>query len=229
MLTQKLLQLATVGAEWVLWLLILISVISLGTVVERLWWFYRHRCDVDLLMPKLMAKLRMGDQAGAIKVVSDDRSEEALIVRRCLEWQHAGREAIENVLAATLRERRPTLEKGLTMLGTVGNNAPFIGLFGTVLGVVEAFVQLGKAQAESMDAVMSAIGEALIATAVGILVAIPAVVAYNILSAKVTRVEENAETIVHLILAASHEAESKSTSGAYPVGGNHQPSAPAGG
>jgi biopolymer transport protein ExbB/TolQ len=210
MLTQKLLQIATVGGEWVLWGLVAISVFSIGTVVERAWWFYRHRCDVDVLMPKLLAKLRMGDREGALQVIGEDRSEEALIVRRCLEWQHAGREAMQYVLAATIRERRRELEKGLTSLGTIGNNAPFIGLFGTVLGVVEAFVQLGKLQAESMDAVMSSIGEALIATAVGILVAIPAVVAYNVFSGKVTRVEENAETMVHLVLAASLESDQKS-------------------
>lgn len=209
MLTQKLLQLATVGSEWVLWALIAVSVVSIGTVAERLWWFWRHKCDVETLMPKLMALLRDGDIDGAAKIVREDRSEEALIVARCLEWRHAGTEAIENVLAATIRERRPGLEKGLTLLGTVGNNAPFVGLFGTVLGVVEAFIQLGKAQADSMDQVMSAIGEALIATAVGILVAIPAVVAYNILTGKVTRVEENAETMVHLIVASLHERQKK--------------------
>jgi biopolymer transport protein ExbB/biopolymer transport protein TolQ len=209
MITEKLLQLATVGGEWVLWALIAISVLSVGIVVERVWWFWRHRCNVDELMPDLMAKLRMSDHRGAVAALQSDRSEEALIVRRCLEWQHAGREAIMNVLAATLRERRPGLEKGLVFLGTVGNNAPFVGLFGTVLGVVEAFVQLGKAQAGGMDHVMSAIGEALVATAVGILVAIPAVVAYNILSKKAIQVEENAETMVNLILAVREELKRK--------------------
>jgi biopolymer transport protein ExbB/biopolymer transport protein TolQ len=209
MLTRKLLELAAVGGEWVLWVLIGISVVSMGIVVERAWWFWRHRCDVDTLLPALMAKLRMGDHHGAVTLLANDRSEEALIARRCVEWHHAGREAIMNVLAATLRERRPGLEAGLVFLGTVGNNAPFVGLFGTVLGVVEAFVQLGKVQAGGMDQVMSAIGEALIATAVGILVAIPAVVAYNILTRKAIQVEENAETIVNLILAVREEVERK--------------------
>jgi biopolymer transport protein TolQ len=205
MLTEKLLKVAAVGGEWVLWALIGLSVLSIGIVAERAWYFWRFRCDMNELMPKLMAKLRMGDHQGALSVLEHDRSEEAIIVRRCIEWHHAGRDAIMNVLAATIRERRPSLEKGLVFLGTVGNNAPFIGLFGTVLGVVEAFVQLGHAQAGGMEQVMSSIGEALIATAVGILVAIPAVVAFNILSKKAIQVEENAETMVNLILAAREE------------------------
>ena len=72
------------------------------------------------------------------------------------------------------------LERRLAFLGTLGNNAPFIGLFGTVLGVVQAFAVLGGASGPGADEVMSAIAGALVATAVGLFVAIPAVAAYNL-------------------------------------------------
>ncbi len=209
MLTKSLLDLATVGGEWVLWGLLMISVISIGVIMDRAWWFFRHRCDMSIVVPELMALLGKGDTAGAASMLKAHPSEEAQIAARCLDWQHAGRDAMGNILAAAIRERRPILDRGTVFLGTVGNNAPFVGLFGTVLGVVEAFVQLGQAKGGSMESVMSAIGEALVATAVGILVAIPAVVAFNIFSRKAVQVEENAEVLVNLSLAAAEEASHK--------------------
>lgn len=71
------------------------------------------------------------------------------------------------------------LEKRLGILATFGNNAPFIGLFGTVLGVIKAFHSLGTSTEFGVRAVMTGISEALVATAMGLFVAIPSVIAYN--------------------------------------------------
>ena len=91
-------------------------------------------------------------------------------------------DAVRDILETkAVRRNRPQVEVGLLFLGTLGNNAPFIGLFGTVLGIMTSFRQLGSAQgASGMDNVMGSIGEALTATAIGILVALPAVIGYNI-------------------------------------------------
>jgi biopolymer transport protein ExbB/biopolymer transport protein TolQ len=200
-LTKKLLQMAAVGSEWVLYGLIALSVLSIAIVVQRSIWFWRHRCNMKELVPKLLGKLEAGGFDEALTLLKAHPATEASITARCLEWRDKGKDAMSNVLEATVRERRPDLERGTLFLGTVGNNAPFIGLFGTVLGVVQAFMKLGQNAGGSMDAVMSSIGEALIATAVGILVAIPAVIAFNVLSRKATQVEENAELMVNLLLA----------------------------
>jgi biopolymer transport protein ExbB/TolQ len=80
----------------------------------------------------------------------------------------------------------------MTLLGTLGNNAPFIGLFGTVIGVIVAFADLAEGTSKvAMDKVMGGIAEALVATGVGLFVAIPAVVAYNIFQKKITDIEDN--------------------------------------
>jgi biopolymer transport protein ExbB/biopolymer transport protein TolQ len=90
----------------------------------------------------------------------------------------------------------------MTLLGTLGNNAPFIGLFGTVLGVIEAFQHLSEGAGEAaMGSVMSGIAEALVATGVGIFVAIPAVVAYNVAQKKIADVEGDAQALAKLITA----------------------------
>lgn len=165
---------------------------------------------MDVLIPALMSKLSKGDIKGAEEILKKDNSEEAKVTLTVMEWRLDGRDALRRILDAAILERRPVLEKGTIFLGTVGNNAPFIGLFGTVLGVVEAFEQLGKntaGAAGSMDGVMSSIGEALIATAVGIMVAIPAVVAYNMISRRAQRVEENVERLTNVFIAAIDRAQ----------------------
>ena len=71
------------------------------------------------------------------------------------------------------------MERNLAFLGTVGNNAPFVGLLGTVIGIIRAFQALNESQGQVSTGLMAEIGEALVATAIGLLVALPAVAAYN--------------------------------------------------
>lgn len=86
-----------------------------------------------------------------------------------------------------LREWRTTLEGGLTLLATMGATSPFIGLLGTVWGIMHALRQLGSQNAVSLDLVAGPVAEALVATAVGLFVAIPAVVGYNLLVRQLRR------------------------------------------
>jgi biopolymer transport protein ExbB len=100
------------------------------------------------------------------------------------------------------------MEKHLGILGTLGNNAPFVGLFGTVLGIIKAFADLAKNQGGGAAVVMAGIADALVATAVGLLVALPAVVAFNVFQGRIRRTMGRADTLAHLILSASSaEAE----------------------
>ena len=95
-----------------------------------------------------------------------------------------------------MTKRRRELERGMTLLGTLGNNAPFVGLLGTVIGVIVAFADLADGQNKvQMDKVMGGIAEALVATGVGLFVAIPAVVAFNIFQKKIGDVEDNVSSI----------------------------------
>jgi biopolymer transport protein ExbB/biopolymer transport protein TolQ len=201
MLVHKLLAIAQITGSVVLYILLGLSVLSIGVVIERAWYFYRRRIDVGKISEELLRKLRANDLAGAKAVLQGHRSVEAGVVLRALEWYGDGDESIQEILAAELRERRREFESGLLFLGTLGNNAPFIGLFGTVLGIVTAFRELGTANAAGMQNVMSAIAEALVATAVGILVALPAVIAYNYFQKKTLQIEDNVSTLGNVIAA----------------------------
>ena len=201
MLTHQFLKLAGAGGEWVLWLLLLVSFVSFSAILER-WLFFRRRgVDVRALGAEVLAKLEAKDRAGARALLRAHPSVEAAILDRALDWLDDGADAMQQGLQSALSEQRAVLDKGTTLLGTIGNNAPFVGLFGTVLGVVQAFRHLEGGPSGEMGAVMASIAEALVATAVGIGVALPAVVAFNYFSGRAADVEERAEALVNLVLA----------------------------
>jgi biopolymer transport protein ExbB/biopolymer transport protein TolQ len=201
MLVQKLLGVASITGSAVLYILLSLSVLSIGIVFERLWYFARRRIDTPAVGKELLAKLRANDLDGARAMLKAHRSVEAAVVAEALDWHADGSDSIAEILAGALRERRPEFESGLLFLGTLGNNAPFVGLFGTVLGIVTAFKELGNAAAGGMNGVMGGIAEALVATAVGILVALPAVVSYNYLQKKTLEIEDNVMTLGNIIAA----------------------------
>src|SRR5262249_3338952 len=158
-LMQKLVFVAQLASSAVLYVLLGLSVISIGVIIERWWYFRRRRDDMDALGEGLRKALVKGDLAAARKLLSASPSVEASIIIEALDWYAEGPESVEQILVKAVRARRKKFEAGLLFLGTLGNNAPFIGLFGTVLGIVTAFRELGTAQMGAMGNVMSGIAE----------------------------------------------------------------------
>jgi biopolymer transport protein ExbB/biopolymer transport protein TolQ len=208
-LVQKLVFIAQIGSQAVLYVLLGLSVLSIGVIIERWWYFFKRRDDMAKLSDSLRAALKKHDSAGARKLLAASPSVEASIITEALDWYDDGPDAVEQILAKATRQRRKKFEAGLLFLGTLGNNAPFIGLFGTVLGIVTAFRELAGAQMGAMGNVMSGIAEALIATAVGILVALPAVIFYNVFQKKGADVEEHAAALGNVVLASMKRVEPK--------------------
>jgi len=201
------------GAGWVLVLMFGLSVISVAVMLERAWLFVSLRDDIPKLMRDLAALLRAGDWEGARRRLEASPSAEAAVVVAGLVEAPRGAQAAEEAMAGASALQRTRLERRLAFLGTVGNNAPFIGLLGTVIGIVAAFDELSReastaaaagasANAASVSATLqSHISEALVATAVGLFVAIPAVAAYNYFQRVVKSTLANTEAVGHLLLA----------------------------
>ncbi|MBX3198154.1 MAG: MotA/TolQ/ExbB proton channel family protein [Labilithrix sp.] len=197
------------GATWVLILMLVLSVVSLAIMLERAWLYWSLRDDAASLMRDLGRLLRGGDLEGARRRLEASPSAEAAVVIAGIVEAKMGPEAAEEAMAGASALQRLKLEKRLTFLGTVGNNAPFIGLLGTVIGIVGAFDELGKAKNATLtgaaqvapEAVMANIAEALVATAVGLLVAIPAVAAFNMFQRVVRATLANTDALGHVLLA----------------------------
>ncbi|MDB4996545.1 MAG: MotA/TolQ/ExbB proton channel family protein [Myxococcaceae bacterium] len=195
------------GAAWVLWLLFSLSVVSIAVMIERGWIFLRMKDDIAKLVGDLHQLLGKGDVSGArVRLRQSPSVEAAVALAGLAHWTRGARAAQEAMAAATGVERA-RLERRLMFLGTLGNNAPFIGLLGTVIGVVGAFEELGKAPVAGAVAtglaperVMGTIAEALVATAIGILVAIPAVAVFNYFQGLLTAALSNADTLGHVVL-----------------------------
>jgi biopolymer transport protein ExbB len=200
--TQSKLLLLTLGAAPVLWLMIGLSLLSFTIIVERALYFRSVRADLPLLVAELSTHLSNGDVDAARTALRDAVSVEAEVARAGLrEWQRGPR-AVREALSSALAVQRNVLERRLGVLGTLGNNAPFVGLLGTVIGIMLAFDELSRAgqTAQATQGVMSSIAEALVATAIGLCVAIPAVVAFNAFQRRVRSILRNSEALAHLLL-----------------------------
>jgi biopolymer transport protein ExbB len=197
------------GASWVMWLLIGLSVISVAIMLERGWFYFSLRDDIPRLAADLRQKLRSGDAEDALRILEASPSAEAAVVVAGLREADHGMKAADEAMQGAAALQRMKLERRLAYLGTLGNNAPFIGLFGTVIGVVQAFEQLGKqgmttaqsATSAAPQQVMAAIAEALVATAVGLVVAIPAVAMYNLYQRISRSILANTDALSHVLLS----------------------------
>jgi biopolymer transport protein ExbB len=199
-LTSMLLAATTIGSTWVLWLLLALSVLSLAVMVERAIFFFNQRTDLTKLRSSLHSLLLANDWDGAAALCTKQRSFEARVAAFAIANRNASQEAAERILDGFIAADRRRLDQGLTFLGTLGNNAPFIGLFGTVLGIIDAFHALAANPAGGAATVMSGISEALVTTAVGLAVAIPAVIAFNTFQRLVKTKLEGAAAVQGLVL-----------------------------
>jgi biopolymer transport protein ExbB len=207
MLTQKFLQLFEFGAEWVTWVLVGVSLFGTAVVIDRLLLLVRTRERFDDLRAALAAALDRGDAAAALAAGGGD-SLVRNVLRAGLTLAARGErrgEPVEQAMLGTLASERARYDARLSTLLTIGNVGPLIGLLGTVIGIVQAFNQLGKlgtVQAANNAVVMSAIGEALVTTGLGIGVSIPAVVIYNAIRAHLGERIKQSEAMQRQLVSA---------------------------
>lgn len=193
-------KLTETGGDWVIYLLLATSVLAVTVIVERL----------------LVIGKRAKEQGAALERLADQPADAGVddvrkglpkgsaLDRIAADLQaHAskGLSILEQQLETRLALERHGLETRLLILATLGNNAPFVGLLGTVLGVIRAFHDLGASAGQGPEVVMQGLAEALVATAVGILVALPCVASYNYLQKRVNDLIMDADRFGHMLIA----------------------------
>ena len=200
-LVKTLLSLPLFHAEWVLWLLIMLSFASIGIMFERFFFYKKRKVDVDALRTTLSAHLNAQQYQEAAESLAKIDTMETNVTLFGLRAYEKGADSVQDLLGAALRKEKARYEKRLNFLATLASNAPYIGLFGTVLGIIKAFKNLSASMNEASASVMGGIAEALIATAIGLLVAIPAVIAFNFFKGKVKGFTDNAQLLAATLLA----------------------------
>ena len=189
MLSHIFLGMSLIGAEWVLYFLILLSVVSVAVMLERLRFYHRATRGLVEFRSLVRRSAMAGNWSEASRAAQDRIKQsdslapdlESALAAALLSYQGAERspDVLSEVAEDAVIRARLAWERHLTALATIGSNAPFIGLFGTVLGIIKAFHDLSQQAGTGVQGVTAGVSEALIATATGILVAIPAVVAFN--------------------------------------------------
>jgi len=197
--------LALAGDTYVLYLLVVASVVSVGIMVERFLVFSKAKGDVPALMDGLAQSLEKHDIGSAVRLAASSSRIEARVALEGLKNIGRGHAAVEEVMASRWLREKMALEKRLLVLGSLGNNAPFVGLFGTVLGIIKAFNDLAMTGQSGVSVVMAGISSALIATAFGILVAIPAVMANNYFATRLKQIQSTSQGLSHILLAYMKE------------------------
>ncbi len=192
---------ASLGAAWVMWLMVGMAFVLTAVVLERVCLFLRTRVDAAQIGRGLMRHLERGDIDGAKALVARGKALEERVIADGLSAWPKGADAVEQTLKSSLQRERQRFESCLGYVGTVGANAPFVGLLGTVIGIVISFQQLAVDPKGGMAVVGPGIAEALAATAVGLLVAIPAIVAFNAFRNSLNRRISNVEFLGGILLS----------------------------
>jgi len=194
-------------AEWVLFFLLGLFVACIVVMLVKAAWFAINSMRAKAVGARVGVFLSDGDVDSFRKDVEELEGTEAWVLRHALRYTENGGDVVEKQMDVAMVSRKARMERGIVFLGTVGANAPFVGLFGTVLGVIRAFRDLSLETDQGAQAVMGGISEALVATAVGLMVAIPAVVAYNYLSRQVKSVLSRSGSLNEQVLLRLRSAD----------------------
>ena len=194
-------KLAGLGAEWVMWLLLGLAALGVISGFERVYLFMSTRVDVTGIARRLISALEKGEVDKARALVKTGKAMEERVISDALSMYERGADAVEEVANASLIRERQRYERALSFLGTVGSNGPFIGLLGTVIGVILSFAELGRNPKGGLEVVGPGISEALVATAVGLLVAIPSVISFNLFKSMLKNRANNTDFLLRLVIA----------------------------
>ncbi|WP_147108554.1 protein TolQ [Tateyamaria sp. syn59] len=188
---------ATLTVKLVMIILIVASFWAWAIIIQKILVYRRARTEADRFDRAFWSGEPLDglfDQIGP----EPDGASEKVFAAGMIEWQRSHREdggliagatsRIDRSMDVAIAKEAEKLQGGLTILATVGSSAPFIGLFGTVIGIMNAFIEIAEQQNTNLAVVAPGIAEALLATGLGLLAAIPAVIFYNKLTADSDRI-----------------------------------------
>ena len=171
------------------------SILSIGVMMERFWAFFKFKKGLRMVFPQIQKALKNGGREVALAVCEVHVPAAKVFKAGILRYKE-GKDAVGEAMELAARQEFLYLERYLGVLGTIGSTTPFIGLFGTVLGIIRAFHDLAVAEGAGPSVVADGIAEALVATATGLFVAIPAVIAYNYFIRKINSLNLEVEVKV---------------------------------
>lgn len=200
-MTERIFAIAHYADQGVLYLLITLTLMAVFLIISRYRVLDQASKNSKNLRQKIEQALIQSDYRFVEDLAQDQKSVEGRVCSVALQhFQKHGMQGLEEVFRTMAQVEKPKLEKSLGFLATVGSNAPYIGLFGTVLGIMKSFNDLAKASEAGQNTVMAGISAALVATAAGLLVAIPSVLAFNYFQKQVKGVMTSVDSVQELFM-----------------------------
>ena len=184
-----------------MWMLLILSIVAIAIVIERLMFFASQHSDSKGLLRALGQKIAADDLSGAVKVCQQNKGMLPKILEFGLKRGEKNRADITDALSIALMEHLNSLERNLGIIGTIAVIAPFVGLFGTVLGIIRAFQDIALKGNSTPAVVAAGVGEALITTAAGLFVAVVSVIFFNYFKSRIKSYNQE------MIVAANQLAE----------------------
>jgi biopolymer transport protein ExbB len=181
--------------------LLICSVVAVAIVIERLVFFSKQHGDSKELLRQLGQRIAVDDLAGAVKICRSEKGMLPKILEFGLQRGNKNRADITDALSIALMEHLNSLERNLGVIGTIAVIAPFVGLFGTVLGIIHAFDDIALKGNSSPAVVAAGVGEALVTTAAGLFVAVISVIFFNYFKTRIKAYNQE------MIVAANQLAE----------------------
>ena len=161
------------------------SILVLGILADRLWRFRGIEKDTRKVTAETVQALVRRDVDAAHTLCEDSKTAVSDIYLEAMRWKNVALEDLERIMSTSRQEAVASLARGIWVIGTIGSLAPYVGLFGTVVGIIRAFQAMAEHGAGGFEVVASGISEALVATGAGLFVAIVALLFFNLLQVKV--------------------------------------------
>ncbi len=201
---ESLYKIAEASANFILYLMAFLSIVSLAIIIERLLTLRKISSDSKKIGVQFRQVIETQDSNLILKMSEHDQTVEGKVLKYGLNYLSKNSvDGLDELFNSYKTMEKPKLEGNLYILGTIASNAPYIGLLGTVMGIMKAFNDLGVNPGQGNEVVMTGIGHALVSTAVGLALAIPAVIAFNFFSKKVSLILSNIDATKDLCLMFS--------------------------
>ena len=195
---------AHIADKVVIVILAIFSILTVGVSLERFFYLrplYKKSQRIRLQL-QLLYKYSEGDLNKVEEVAQDTSTPAGRVLKFALTHiKNHGKKGLSEVFNAGWLQEKPLLEGGISMLATIGSNAVYVGLLGTVFGIMRSFYDLSLADTANQQTVMAGISIALLATAMGLAVAIPSVMLYNYFRKKVNTILDTLENVKEACLA----------------------------
>ena len=195
-----------------MWPILLCSVLGLAVVIDRYIVLRKAKINIPAFMVRIRGQLKKGDVSGAVSYCMEEKSPVANIIRKGLKKYKLGHERVKEAIENAGTQEVAKLEKGLSVLATVAGIAPLLGFLGTVTGMISAFMRIEDlAGAANPSDLAGGIWEALVTTAFGLIVGIPALAFYNYFLNKVKKLVQDMETVANDVVDVIQDTSGSKT------------------